>query len=184
MKNKAFKLGIIVGRFQTFHTGHLYMVDKACAVCDRVGVFVGSSQESGTLKNPFTYEEREYIIKKVFGGAVEVCPLPDAGIGNVPAWGEHVLAEAAARFGEVPDLFVSGKESRRADWFDGENGAHVAELYIPKTIDVSASRMRALMLAGERESWLSLAPAELADDFDRLRAIVFASRANLETSSI
>ena len=41
MKNKAFKLGIIVGRFQTFHTGHLDMIEKACAVCDRVGIFVG-----------------------------------------------------------------------------------------------------------------------------------------------
>ena len=38
MKDKAFKLGIIVGRFQTFHTGHLDMVGKACAVCDRVGI--------------------------------------------------------------------------------------------------------------------------------------------------
>ena len=75
MKNKAFKLGIIVGRFQTFHTGHLDMIEKACAVCDRVGIFVGSSQESGTLKNPFTYETRRKMLQKVCGSRVTVYPL-------------------------------------------------------------------------------------------------------------
>ena len=96
MKNKAFKLGIIVGRFQTFHTGHLYMVDKACAVCDRVGVFVGSSQESGTLKNPFTYEQRRDMLKKVFGDSVIIYPLPDIGVGNNSRWGDYVARTCAA----------------------------------------------------------------------------------------
>ena len=67
MKQKPFQLGIIVGRFQTFHTGHLDMVNKACAVCDRVGIFVGSSQESGTLKNPFTYDARYNMLKTYWG---------------------------------------------------------------------------------------------------------------------
>ena len=48
---KPYKLGITVGRFQTFHKGHQVMIDKAIELCDKVGVFVGSSQESGTNKN-------------------------------------------------------------------------------------------------------------------------------------
>ena len=45
---KAFELGITVGRFQMFHSGHKDMLDRAIAVCGEVGVLIGSSQESGT----------------------------------------------------------------------------------------------------------------------------------------
>ena len=75
---KPFALGITVGRFQTFHLGHADMIEKAVAVCERVGVFVGSSQESGTAKNPFTYEQRERYLRRVFGDAIEIYPLPAA----------------------------------------------------------------------------------------------------------
>ena len=66
MENKPFRLGITVGRFQTFHKGHQYMIDKAVALCESVGVFIGSSQESGTAKNPFSYETRERLLKKIY----------------------------------------------------------------------------------------------------------------------
>ena len=141
MKDKAFKLGIIVGRFQTFHTGHLDMVGKACAVCDRVGIFVGSSQESGTLKNPFPYEVRKTMLGKVFGSRVAIYPLPDIGVGNNSRWGDYVVDQVRLRCGASPDLLVSGKEERRVSWFDGVNGVSVAELYIPKTIEISATEM-------------------------------------------
>ena len=42
MRTKPYKLGITVGRFQTFHTGHEYMLGKATELCDTVGVLVGS----------------------------------------------------------------------------------------------------------------------------------------------
>ena len=69
---KPFDLGIMVGRFQTFHIGHAYMIEKAVAVCEHVGVFVGSSQESGTAKNPFTYEQRETYLRRAFGDKIKI----------------------------------------------------------------------------------------------------------------
>ena len=51
--DKPFALGILVGRFQTLHAGHQQMIETALSLCDQVGIFVGSSQESGTQKNPF-----------------------------------------------------------------------------------------------------------------------------------
>ena len=82
MQNKPYKFGILVGRFQTIHAGHEFMVNKAVSLCDNVGLFVGSSQESRTFKNPFTYEERCDMLKTVFGDSVLVYPLPDIGVGN------------------------------------------------------------------------------------------------------
>ena len=122
MSEKPYRLGVTVGRFQTFHSGHEYMLQKAIDLCDTVGVFVGSSQESGTLKNPFSYETRENMLKTVFGDKIRVYPLPDIGVGNNTKWGEYVLKNILDRFGSYPDLLVSGKEERRLNWFDGESG--------------------------------------------------------------
>lgn len=184
MKDKAFQLGIMVGRFQTFHTGHKYMVDKACAICNKVGIFVGSSQESGTLKNPFNYETRKKMLKKVFGDKIEVYPLPDIGVGNNSRWGDYVLENVRRRFGKSPDLLISGKEERRIDWFDSAVGVTVAELYVPKIIEMSSTCMRNFFIEDNRSEWERYTPPELREDYEQLRDAVLAAKDNLFTDSI
>lgn len=184
MKDKAFKLGIIVGRFQTFHTGHLDMINKACAVCERVAVFVGSSQESGTLKNPFPYEARKRMLQKIFVDRVQIFPLPDIGVGNSAKWGDYVLQNVRARFGKTPDLLVSGKEERRISWFDSAAGVRVAELYVPKTVDISATRMREFFIEDDEAAWRRYTPQALWDDYAAMRQTVLAAKDHLETDSI
>ena len=132
MNNKPYRLGILVGRFQTLHSGHADMINRAIELCGKVGIFVGSSNESGTSKNPFSYETREDILKTVFGEKIYVYPLPDIGVGNNSTWGDYVLKNVIDRFGEMPDLLISGKEARRIGWFDSVEGASIAELYILK----------------------------------------------------
>ena len=184
MNLKPFELGIIVGRFQTFHTGHEYVVNTAAAVCRRTAIFVGSSQESGTLKNPFDYETRERVLKKLFGSTVEVYPLPDIGVGTNCAWGNYVLENVREHCGRLPDLLVSGKEERRLSWFDGTQGANAAELYVPKTIDISATKMREFFIDDNFEEWKRYTNPVLWDEYEPLRERVLASRDNLNTSSI
>jgi len=181
---KEFELGILLGRFQTFHTGHEDMIGRAVALCDRVGLFIGSSQESGTLKNPFTYETRERILRKVFGDRVEIYPLPDIGVGNNSLWGEYVLDNVRQRFGRAPDLLISGKEDRRLDWFDGIEGLSIAELYIPKTIDISATKMREFFISDNYEEWKRYTNPKLHDEYEALREAVCAAKDNLLTDSI
>ena len=91
MNEKPFSLGILVGRFQTIHTGHEQMIRTALALCGRVGIFVGSSQESGTANNPFPYATRERLLRLLFGEQIQVFPLPDIGVGNNGTWGDYVL---------------------------------------------------------------------------------------------
>ncbi len=181
---KAFKLGISVGRFQTFHNGHKVMLDTAIELCGRVGVFIGSSQEYGTSKNPFTYETRKGILEKIYGGAVEIYPLPDIGVGNNSAWGDYVLENVRQRFGMAPDLLISGKEARRVDWFDSVAGLSIAELYIPKTVEISASQMREFILNDDFEAWKRYSDARLWDSFQSLRKAVLASAGNTQTASL
>ncbi|MCR4615884.1 MAG: adenylyltransferase/cytidyltransferase family protein [Clostridiales bacterium] len=181
---KAYKLGIMVGRFQTFHKGHQSMVDKALELCDKVGIFIGSSQESGTNKNPFTYEMRESVLRKVYGDTIEIYPLPDIGVGNNSTWGDYVLDNVTRYFGELPELLISGKEGRRIDWFDSMKGLSIAELYIPKTVDISASEMREMLIKNDFESWKNFCDCRLWDSFSEMRELVLASYQNGETSSI
>ena len=166
MDNKAFKLGIIVGRFQTFHIGHECVVNKASQLCERVGIFIGSSQEEGTLKNPFSYEMRKDILQKIFGDSVYIYPLPDIGVGNNSTWGDYVL------------------ENVEISWFDGVAGVSVSELYIPKTIDISATQMREHLINGEFELWKEYTNNKLWSEYDKLRECVCAAKDNLYTDSI
>ena len=181
---KAYKLGITIGRFQTFHKGHQVMIDKAIELCDKVGVFIGSSQESGTNKNPFSYEMRESILKKIYGDRICIYPLPDIGVGNNSKWGDYVLDNVVERFGESPDLLISGKEERRIDWFDSVKGLSIAELYIPKTIDISASKMREMFIHNDFDTWKEFCDERLWDGFSEMRKVVLESRENMETTSI
>ena len=182
--DKPYKLGILVGRFQTIHAGHEKMVNTALHLCEQVGIFVGSSQESLTSKNPFSYEIREEMLRAVFGVDIRAFPLPDIGVGNNPRWGDYVLLYVEARFSCLPDLLVSGKEARRLDWFDSVAGLAISELYIPKSIDISATEMRQFFLADDFESWKKHTNPRLWSKYPELRQIVLASQGRRETDSI
>lgn len=182
--NKPYKLGFLVGRFQPLHSGHEDMINRAVELCDRVGVLIGSSNESGTSKNPFTYETREEMLKTVFGDSICVCSLPDIGVGNNSTWGDYVLKNVVDRFGEMPELLISGKEARRVSWFDSVEGASIAELYIPKTIDISASQMREHFIDNDVESWKKYTNPKLWNMYEKLRQEVLGSKDNNETRSM
>ena len=182
--DKPYKLGILVGRFQAIHAGHEKMVNTALHLCEQVGIFVGSSQESLTSKNPFSYEIREEMLRAVFGEDIRVFPLPDIGVGNNSRWGEYVLRNVFERFGVMPDLLVSGKESRRLDWFEGPGAPAISELYIPKTIDISASRMRGFLIEDDRAQWERYVSPENHAMYPILREMALASRDHSQTESI
>ena len=181
---KPFSLGILVGRFQTLHLGHVQMIETAVSLCGQVGIFVGSAQESGTSKNPFPYALRREMLKRLFGDRVEIYPLPDIGVGNVSAWGDYVLENVQARFGRMPDLLVSGKEARRLDWFDSVRGVRIAELYIPKTIEISASQMRSFLLADDRARWEQYVDPRIHSLYPALRELVKSAEGKTDTQSI
>ena len=181
---KSYELGVLVGRFQTIHTGHVEMIEKAIELSDKVGIFIGSSRESRTEKNPFSYEEREKMLKILFGDKISVFPLPDIGVGNNCKWGEYVMKNVKDRFGRLPDLSVSGKEDRRASWLDFPEGESVAELFVPKTIDISATEMREFLICGDRESWEKYTDKKLHPLYGEMRKTVLLSKDNKNTKSI
>lgn len=59
------KHGLLVGRFQPFHNGHLHAVKFALGKVDVLWIAIGSAQKSYEKKNPFTAGERLTMIKAV-----------------------------------------------------------------------------------------------------------------------
>ena len=181
--DKAFKFGLLLGRFQTFHNGHREMVRTALHTCDKVLLFIGSSQESRTEKNPFTYEERREFITSVFkkeinAGTLIILPLEDRGLGNNSSWGQYVLDSIPAEYGK-PDVAISAKEERRTTWYPD-----IAELLIPKYGDISATQVRKLMTEGNRTEWQKLVPSQNHRLFNKMREILIKSECNTNTQSI
>jgi len=57
--------GLFIGRFQPFHKGHLYAIQKILEQEDEIVIGIGSSQQSYTVDNPLTAGERYEIVRAV-----------------------------------------------------------------------------------------------------------------------
>ena len=175
---KLYKHGLIIGRFQLLHNGHKQMIDTALELCDKVVVYIGSSQESRTLENPFTFEERVDMFNKVFESEVSqkrliIRALPDIGAGNNDIWGRYVLGTFEADFHKQPDLYITGCEKNRSSWFNNEIAPLVDELRVTRSnIDISGTECRALLKKGNREQWQKYVPQELWDMYPNLAKIM------------
>ena len=65
MKNKQSTTnirGLMVGRFQPFHNGHLHLARQILQDCDELIIAIGSAQFNYIYKDPFTAGERVLMI--------------------------------------------------------------------------------------------------------------------------
>ena len=69
---KPYDVGLVCGRFQTFHKGHEKLVDTGLLLCDRLLILIGSAQESGTERNPFNINTRTKILREIYGDRQEI----------------------------------------------------------------------------------------------------------------
>lgn len=75
--------GLLVGRFQPFHRGHLKVVKTIGRARPEAAILlaIGSAEESYTWQNPFTAGERFEMIDRAVGGGpgprVHVVPVAD-----------------------------------------------------------------------------------------------------------
>lgn len=74
--------GIVVSDFAIFHNEHLSLFEEAFKVCEKLIVFVGSSESSLDIKHPLSYEERVDLINTAIGihfpnRDIQIFSLPD-----------------------------------------------------------------------------------------------------------
>ena len=75
--------GLLIGRFQPFHLGHLDAVLFGLSRAENLFICIGSSNKSNERRNPFSAEERrEMIISSIEPSMVDrlkIFDIPDVG---------------------------------------------------------------------------------------------------------
>ena len=64
--NKKYHFGIVIGRFQPFHSTHQKLIEHALNLAENVIIILGSARSASDIKNPFTPEMREEIVRACF----------------------------------------------------------------------------------------------------------------------
>lgn len=166
-----FKLGMILGRFQHIHKGHEFMIDTALKVCDKVLLLVGSSQESGTERNPFSLYTRMNLIRDIYHDYIEDGHLLLGHIDDMTdetdhslEWGNFVLKKVDMWRGHYGvsselDCMISGVEEDRSLWFDKDKISDVGQVIIPRSkLNISATELRKLLVENDYEKWSKYSP--------------------------
>nr|MDD3720226.1 adenylyltransferase/cytidyltransferase family protein [Candidatus Gracilibacteria bacterium] len=69
-------LGIIIGRFNPLHIGHISLINSSINKCDKTIIILGSANVINE-NNPFSKDERYIILKKEFGDYIYIDHLDD-----------------------------------------------------------------------------------------------------------
>ena len=148
---KKYSIGIVIGRFQPFHKGHAYLINRALKLCDKLIIGIGSSNFSNK-DNPFSCEKRLEMVKKFIkessftkasadkGKIIKVVPIPDVPDDN--EW-LKITVKNAGKF----DVSFGNN-----DWVNGifkENGIEVIEVSYYKRYLLEGTKIRELMQAGK-----------------------------------
>lgn len=115
---KPYDVGLVCGRFQTFHKGHEKLIDTGLLLCDRMLILVGSAQECGTKRNPLNVNTRIKMIREVYGDDpnIMIYALSDLTDENdiTPDWGRYLLQNVDRYIYKNPDVMIYGNDDSRS----------------------------------------------------------------------
>ena len=85
---------ILIGRFQPVHNGHLALLRDALAAAHQVVVVLGSAHAARSPRNPFTWQEREALLRGALPEAerARLLVLPVRDYFDEPRWARAVQA--------------------------------------------------------------------------------------------
>ena len=149
------KKGLILGRFQPLHMGHLSLFESVIDDGNELIICIGSSNEKRTESNPYTSLERTRMIKSVLSNYTckyDIFEIPD--INNNDLYVKH-LESMVPEF----DLVYSGNNLVKNLF---ENAGY--SVIIPNLINREAwqgASIRQAMKAGE--DWKMDVPVSVAN---------------------
>jgi len=144
MQNMKYESVLFIGRFQPFHLGHLEIIKKYSKNCSIIKIVIGSKDKSFEKCNPFTYKEREEMVRLA---------LYDSGILNYEIyhikdvvsddeWRENIKSSVKGF-----DALITGNKS-------------VKEIFCLENVDIDyfdeeISRYKGLSSTQIRKDWLN-----------------------------
>jgi nicotinamide-nucleotide adenylyltransferase len=153
--------GVLIGRFQPFHKGHLKIIKKILGEVDELIIVIGSSQYKDTRENPLSAEEREEMINRALKEkqitSFQVHKVPDIGDDNL--YPGHVMSR-------VPhfDVLFSGNELVQRLFKSA--GKKVRNIKHIRRTAYEGREVRKRILGGRR--WRHLVPTSVREYLDEV----------------
>lgn len=150
------KHGLLIGRFQPFHHGHLYAIKYALKKVDMLWIAIGSAQKSHEQRNPFTAGERLAMIKasldanKINPRRWLAVPVNDADVHSL--WVSHVDML-------IPKYDVVFTNDSFSAMLFKEHGKKVMKIPFLKRKDLEGTEIRHRI--ANDEEWVTLVPREV-----------------------
>ena len=84
--------GLLVGRFQPFHLGHVFAIQNALKLCEKLWLCIGSTNVELSLRNPFSVLERREMIDSSIDSEllekIKIYEIPD--VDDHKKWLQHL----------------------------------------------------------------------------------------------
>lgn len=140
----------MIARWKPVHVGQAAVLRAMCSGADEVVIGVGSSNRYN-VRNPFTYEETEAMLRLALGDFInyQICPVPDLDDG--PRWRamvKEMLGELDAFVTDNPYVANLMKDDYRLM-------RPVSWLPPSEHIRIDGTTVRVLMAKGEKwQDWV------------------------------
>lgn len=110
---------VYIGRFQPPHLAHIKIIREALTLAKRVIVIVGSAHQPRTFKNPWTWKEREEMIRASLPDTAQdnVIMMPARDMIDDNKWAEQVQETVDVFTEEEDEIAVIGHSKDETSFY-------------------------------------------------------------------
>ncbi len=158
--------GILIGRMQPVHNGHMQVIDKILDEVDEIIIGIGSAQLSHELKDPFTAGERIVMMSQalaerdVDSSRYYIIPMQDINFNAI--WVSHVKML-------TPPFSIVYSGNPLVKQLFQEESFEVRQPPLYDRLHLSGSEVRRRILAGE--NWQELVPNSTIELLDEINGV-------------
>lgn len=96
-------------RIQPFHFGHAAICNAMIAECDVAILAIGSSQYSNSAHNPWTFDQRKEMVKRIYGDRIKIIPVRDLDSNDKTTdWCDYVIEKIDKLHLPTPTEYYTG----------------------------------------------------------------------------
>jgi hypothetical protein len=111
------RTGLAVLRAQPLHLGHAALISRMMQDCDTVILGFGSTQRSGEVRHPFSFEQRLDMARLIFGDRFRPVQLVDIDAAvSSREWADYVFSKLAKMNLPEPTDYYTGSP-QDAKWY-------------------------------------------------------------------
>jgi nicotinamide-nucleotide adenylyltransferase len=150
--------GLLIGRFQPFHLGHLDALRYALSKVDKLWVGLGSSNKPPQKNNPFSADERKKMIlssiDESIRNKIEIFSIPD--FEDHKKWVEHIDTI-------VPKFDIVFTNDEMTKYLYSKRNTSVFSIPFTERDVLSGTHIRDLIISDQ--PWEKLVPEEKISNY-------------------